>query len=205
MQTPSFDGTSILRESSTSPVSTPVPSPTPLSAIPAAAPLSDPHYPPGRQVPKSSASPLFSGPMDARSYRSPMTSQINPISNPATQMNDALRKELENSIINTTSEFLDKLFPPERLPFPVNEDLLKKLSTTNVGTDARPIWNQRSCCFNHPPTHLGEADICRWLNVTGMSMGLVYGRQCERIWWSGYFRLPIAAKVQNLLCFHLCR
>ena len=36
----------------------------------------------------------------------------------------------------------------------------------------------------------GEAAVCEWLNNVGMTMGLVYGRQCERLWWSGRCRVP---------------
>jgi len=70
------------------------------------------------------------------------------------------------------------------LPFPININLLNKLSVP-VGANP-PIWNKRKSCFCQPPTHFGETAICQWLNNIGTTMGLVYGRPCERLWWSGY-------------------
>jgi hypothetical protein len=85
--------------------------------------------------------------------------------------------------LNTDSKFLEQLLPRERLPFPVNEDLLGKLSAP-IGSNA-PIWNWLRSCFRQPPMNFGQAAICDWLNSIGTTMGLVYGRQCERLWWPG--------------------
>jgi len=106
------------------------------------------------------------------------------------QLNDALGKVLAENTVHTTETFLEKLLPRERLPFPVNEELLEKLSMA-IGAN-EPIWNGLRSCFHRPPMmDFGEAAVCDWLNNIGMIMGLVYGRQCERLWWSGRCTAPL--------------
>ncbi len=105
------------------------------------------------------------------------------------QLDHALGKELTEHIVNVNSNFLEKLLPRERLPFPVNEELLMKLSTAFCANE--PIWNGLRGCFHRPPMDFGEAAVGEWLNRIGVAMGLVYGRQCERLWWSGRCRVPI--------------
>jgi len=108
------------------------------------------------------------------------------------QLNDALGKELTQNMLHTNGNFLEKLFPLEQLPFPVNEELLTKLSTAK-GANA-PIWNGPKKCFHQPPNiAFGEAAVCGWLNNIGMAMGLVYGLQHERLWWSGRCKVPLVA------------
>ena len=170
--------------------------PTP---VPTAARLSIPYHPPDRRVLELNAPPRFSGPIHARSYGSPV---IDSISNPVTQLDGVLRKELKENILNTVDKFLYSLLPHKRLPFPVDQDLLSKLSVT-FGTNT-PIWNDHRSCFGQPPLiHLGEAAVCGWLNHIGRSMGLVYGRQCKRLWWSGFCEVPMEAKVEDLIYFQL--
>jgi len=95
-----------------------------------------------------------------------------PIFIPTARLNNAaLRKDLVRNTLNTNSDFLAQLLPHRRLPFPVNEDLLKKLSAP-IGTNA-PIWNERKSCFRQPPKDFGEATVCEWLNDIGATMGLV--------------------------------
>ena len=109
---------------------------------------------------------------------------------PTDQLNiAALRKELARNTLNTNSNFLEHLLPHGRLPFPVNEDLLRKLSAP-IGTNA-PVWNERKSCFRQPPMDFGEAAVCEWLNDIGTTLGLVYGRRCERLWWCGDCRMPL--------------
>ncbi len=109
------------------------------------------------------------------------------------QLNDVLGKELTGNTLDTNCDFLKNLFPHERLPFPVDQELLRKLSTA-VYTNT-PIWNGLGSCFHQP--HFGEAAVCEWLNNTGKTMGLVYGRQCERLWWSGRCMPLVASSTQQ--------
>ena len=102
---------------------------------------------------------------------------------PVAQLNHSLSKELTGNTLNTNSNFLERLLPRERLPFPVDEDLLGRLSSP-IGTNP-PIWNELSDSFCQPPRDFGEAAVCEWLNNIGTTMGLVFGRQCERLWWTG--------------------
>ncbi len=163
-----------------------IPSPTSFPLAPrlsaaAAAHISD------NPVPKFNAT--HSSHRGSRSLISRIESvSSNEVSIPA-RLNDALGKELTENTLYTNGIFLEKLLPHERLPFPVNEELLRKLSTA-VGANV-PIWNGLRSCFHQPPMiDFGEAAVCEWLNNIGMAMGLVYGRQCERLWWSGRCRVP---------------
>jgi len=108
---------------------------------------------------------------------------------PVAQLNDALRKELAGNTLNSHSNLLERLLPRERLPFPVDEDLLRRLSAP-IGTHP-PIWDELESSFCQPPTDFGEAAVCDWLNNIGTTMGLVLGRQCERLWWSGNCGEPL--------------
>ena len=113
-----------------------------------------------------------------------------------TQLSDALGKELTQNILHTNSNFLKKLFPPERLPFPINEELLRKLSTA-IGTN-EPVWNGLRSSFRQTPTaDFGEAAVCEWLNNIGMAMGLVNSRRCEWVWWSGHCRVPLVSSFSQ--------
>jgi len=166
----------------------PPPSPTPdsphHSRTAATARHPNPNHPPGLRIPK----------YNATSYSSSITSRTDSVPSPEEPIptdrpNYALRKErVGNALnLNTNSNFLEQLLPRERLPFPVNEDLLRKLSAS-IGSKA-PIWNALRSCFRYPPMNFGQAAICDWLNSIGTTMGLVYGRQCERLWWSGNFEV----------------
>jgi hypothetical protein len=105
------------------------------------------------------------------------------------QFDDTLREHLTGNTLNTHHDFLEQLLPREMLPFPIDVDLLDKLSLP-IGENP-PIWNERETCFCQPPTHFGETAMCKWLNNIGTTMGLVYGRPCERLWWSGFCRSPL--------------
>jgi hypothetical protein len=105
------------------------------------------------------------------------------------QLNDALRKELAGNTLNSHSNLLERLLPRERLPFSVDEDLLRRLSAP-IGTHP-PIWDELESSFCQPLTDFGEAAVCDWLNNIGTTMGLISGHQCARLWWSGNCREPL--------------
>jgi hypothetical protein len=88
-----------------------------------------------------------------------------------------------SDVLNTNRNLLEQLLPRERLPFPVDEDLLRKLSAP-IGTN-QPIWNEVRSSFSQPPRDFGGVGVCEWLNNIGATMGLAFGRQCKRLWWSG--------------------
>jgi hypothetical protein len=76
--------------------------------------------------------------------------------------NDRLRKEVFGNTLNTntSSNFLEQLLPPERLPFPVNEDLLRKLSAPigrkhqfGMGSEAASVNRLR--ISDRPPFAIG--------------------------------------------------
>jgi hypothetical protein len=150
---------------------------------------------PGLQVPKPNAT-HFSIPKPGGGSSSPIISRIESVpgplpgrSIPFAQLNDSLRKELAGNTLDSHSNLLELLLPPERLPFPVGKDLLRRLSAP-VGTHP-PIWNELESSFCQPPKGFGETAVCEWLNNLGTTMGLVFGRQCERLWWSGNCGEPL--------------
>jgi hypothetical protein len=143
--------------------------------------------------PNPPRSPKVDSFFDTRLHLSPQakTNCIDsaPISIPTARLNlAALRKELARNTLNTKSNFLEHLLPRRRLPFPVDEDLLRKLSAP-IGMNV-PIWNEHKSCFCQPPMDFGESAVCEWLNDIGTTLGLVYGRRCERLWWCGDCRMP---------------
>ena len=143
---------------------------------------------PGLRVPKPNGAHFYI-PQPAGRSSSPMiipcidSVPLPSRSIPVAQLNDSLNKELTGNTLNTNSNLLERLMPRERLPFPIDEDLLRRLSSP-IGTHP-PIWNELSGSFCQPPRDFGEAAVCEWLNNIGTTMGLVFGRQCERLWWSG--------------------
>jgi len=154
-----------------------------------------PNHPeaPGLPVPTPNAT-HFSIPKPASESSSPITSCIESVplpgrSIPVGQLNDALSKELAGNTFNSHSNLLERLLPRERLPFPVDEDLLRKLSAP-IGTHP-PIWDELESSFCQLPMDFGEAAVCAWLNNIGTTMGFVFGRQCERLWWSGSCGEPL--------------
>jgi hypothetical protein len=126
---------------------------------------------PGSQVPKSNATHFSTGGSSSFNINSaPSPTQSIPI----VQLSD---------VLNVNRNLLEQLLPRERLPFPVDEDLLRKLSAP-ISTN-QPIWNELRSSFSQPPRDFGEVAVCEWLNNIGATMGLAFGRQCEQLWWSG--------------------
>jgi len=165
--------------------------PTPAS-LPVMAESDVRPYDYGPQLPKPNAGHFkLSTPKYPESYTgsAPPSSISIHLRGEAIQSDDTLRKHLTGNTLNTHNDFLKQLLPREMLPFPININLLNKLSVP-VGANP-PIWNERKSCFCQPPTHFGETAICQWLNNIGTTMGLVYGRPCERLWWSGYCGSPL--------------
>jgi hypothetical protein len=113
----------------------------------------------------------------------------------AIPVNNALRKHLAGNTLDTNTSFIEQLLPHERLPFPINQDTLRKLSAS-TGRD-KPIWNEARCCFSQLPKDFGEGAICDWLNSIGTTLGSTYGRQCERLWWSGSCGTPLTPSTQR--------
>jgi len=173
-----------------------IPSPTSSTLAPrlsaAAAHFSNPYPSDNRPIPKSNAAHSSHHGLRLVSISQIESVSANGLSIPA-QLNDALGKELIENTHHTDCNILKILLPDERLPFPINEELLTKLSTA-VGANT-PIWNGLRSCFHHPP--FGEAAVCEWLNNTGKTMGLVYGRRCERLWWSGRCSVPLVTSTQQ--------
>ena len=153
---------------------------------------------PGLQVPKPQ--PLHFSTVVGSSIISPVQVDSIPLSWQSILLSDALKRELIENTLNTSIKFLDELLPCERLPFPVDTNLLRKLSAP-VGTKAA-IWNFARNCFRQPPTDFGdfgEDAVCNWLNDIGAAMGRIYGRQCRRLWWSGNCGMPLPKRALILL------
>ena len=160
------------------------PTPTSLSAMAESGVYP---YDYGPQVPKPNAVHFkLSTPKYPEFYGGslPPSSKSIPLHGEAIQLDDTLRKHSTGNTLNTHQDFLEQLLPPEMLPFPINVNLLNNLSVP-IGTNP-PIWNERNSRFCQPPKYFGETAICQWLNNIGTTMGLVYGRPCERLWWQAW-------------------
>jgi hypothetical protein len=106
-------------------------------------------------------------------------------STPGTELNDGLRQELKNHIINTDVNFITSyLFPPSRSPFPVDDNLFTKLSTsyTSNGEQKPAIWNCRDYQPQRFPLKYTESAIASWLNEIGEALAHFTGCKLRRLW-----------------------
>jgi len=105
---------------------------------------------------------------------------------PGTELNNCLRQELQKHIINTDTNFITSyLFPPSRSPFPIDDELLTKISTSYVTSEGElrhPIWN---CHLYRPrqfPSQYTETAIANWLNEIGDALAHFTGSKLRRVW-----------------------
>jgi hypothetical protein len=96
------------------------------------------------------------------------------------EVDDLLRVELHKRVIDTTPDFINHIFPPERKPFIVNEDFYEKLSQTNVGGNSF-LWDKRKRTLAEPASY-SEQHLAEWLNLLSKIMGETYGACSTRIW-----------------------
>jgi len=142
---------------------------------------------------------------NAASCSSAITSRTNLVPSPeepisADRPNYARRKEKVGNTLNTNSNFLKQLLPRERLPFPVDKDLLQKLSAP-VGSKA-PIWNALRSCFCQSPTNFGQAAICdcvRGAFLTYYTPPFVYGYHQSCDFFSCIYILYLAYGGDNIV------
>jgi hypothetical protein len=74
------------------------------------------------------------------------------------QLNNPLRKHLAGNTLDTNTSFIDQLLPHERLPFPVNQDTLRRLSASTEG-----FW--RGCDMRLAEQHWYRFGINIWSPV----------------------------------------
>jgi Fungal protein kinase len=93
---------------------------------------------------------------------------------------DSLMKcELAEAIIEDHHPLPSLVFPDQRLPFKVNQQLLNSLSG---------IYNGHS--WISPPSFT-EAAYGEWLNSIGAALETATGHKCSRIWDSSYCNTPL--------------
>ena len=107
-------------------------------------------------------------------------------STPGTELNSCLRQELNKHIIDTDTNFITSyLFPPSRLPFPIDDSLLMNISTSYVTSEniQKPaIWNCRLYQPRQFPSQYTETAIADWLNEIGEALAHFSRRELRRVW-----------------------
>lgn len=107
-------------------------------------------------------------------------------STPGPQLNAGLRQELDGHIINTDTNFITSfLFPASRLPFPIDDDLFTKISTSHVISEGKTIpaiWNNIHYQPRRFPTKFSEMAVSQWLNGIGEALAHSTGSKLRRVW-----------------------
>jgi Fungal protein kinase len=105
---------------------------------------------------------------------------------PGPQLNAGLRQELDGHIINTDTDFITSfLFPASRLPFPIDDDLFTKISTSHVISEGKTIpavWNSVHYQPRRFPTKFSETAVSQWLNGIGEALAHSTGSKLRRVW-----------------------
>jgi hypothetical protein len=105
---------------------------------------------------------------------------------PGRELNADLRKEMKGYIIDTDlPNFIDLLFPPFRLPFPMDDPFFNKLSsphTTATGLVVPAIWSMALNSQKDIPTLYTEQSITEWLNKIGNAIAHASGHTIHRLW-----------------------
>jgi Fungal protein kinase len=103
---------------------------------------------------------------------------------PGTELNAGLQKELKAHVVDTDTNFIAYFFPSTRLPFPIDDALLAKLSTSHT-TDAGKIpaiWSTTLNSQRGLPQVCTEQSITDWLNNIGKAMAHASGHAIRRVW-----------------------
>ena len=115
---------------------------------------------------------------------------------PSTLINQALGAELAGNVVDCDFSVIDLIFPNDRLPFKIDDDLLKKMSTSHDSFPA--LWDKKQNRFCSVPREFTEDAISDWLNTLGGVMGKIFNRKVERVWWSGNRDTPpVGAHLQR--------
>jgi hypothetical protein len=99
----------------------------------------------------------------------------------STILNSVLSMELKDDTIIASDTFIDRLFPTERAPFPIDSILFKALAK-------KGFWNAQTLLLQG--LEYSEVGMASWLNNVGKTMGEVYGCSLKRLWWHGTCNLP---------------
>jgi hypothetical protein len=95
---------------------------------------------------------------------------------PAREMGAYLAIELDNLTPIKIAELPQTIFPDPSLPFPVDTNLLQKLSN---------VWNPRTKKL-FPPASYTERDVQDWLNAIAENIQSVTGTTASRFWSAQY-------------------
>ena len=100
----------------------------------------------------------------------------------AKELTPLLKQELESDI-SQSSNLANAIFPTDRLPFPVDDDLLLHLADNN-------IWSIEGAHFIQKPESYNEVDLAKWLNILGRAIGMAANKKRVRIWSAITHDLP---------------
>jgi hypothetical protein len=98
------------------------------------------------------------------------------------QLMPTLAAELKNNIIDAGSDFINRLFPWNRSPFPISKKLYSTLANNNLYNLSSNRFILPSACKEEP--------MCAWLNEIGQAIADTNGVTMRRRWYHGSKNLP---------------
>jgi hypothetical protein len=103
---------------------------------------------------------------------------------PGNQVNALLRKELDNRVIDTTTDFIHQIFSDARKPLTIDNNFYKTLSQTRLDiydNPCLPLWDLQNRTLTKPESY-SESHLADWLNLLSKVMGTAHGTTSTRIW-----------------------
>lgn len=93
-----------------------------------------------------------------------------------------LKQELAAEVTQSANLAM-AIFPTDRLPFPVDDNLLRYLALHG-------IWSLERAQFIQKPQSYTEVGLADWLNILGRTIGMAYKKKRVRIWSANTCDLP---------------
>jgi hypothetical protein len=102
----------------------------------------------------------------------------------SSQLSPAIAAELKGNVVEARDPFIDRLFPLNRAPFPIDKNVFAQL-------ESNKLFDRRANSFA-VPANFREPTLCQWLNDIGQAMAMAHGVPFMRRWWHGTGSLPPA-------------
>lgn len=130
-------------------------------------------------VPAPSHVPSFPKPLTSLRMQS---GQIPGSIHSSAQLPPAIAAELAGNVIEASSPFINRLFPQNRAPFPIDKKIFNELST-------KGLFDRLKNNFIIP-SNFKESTVCQWFNDIGEAMAVASHVPLKRRWWYGTGSLP---------------
>ena len=106
----------------------------------------------------------------------------------SSQLASALSRELGPDVVTASDHFIERLFPAERLPFPVDRRVFRALAKAKY-------WDHSLNSFQQ--LEYTEEGMQKWLNKVGNIIGNAHNKTVMRSWWHGTCNLPPGGAPMN--------